>query len=210
MKSPLQESVRIRPRPGGEPRVCRARFYCAAICSAIICLFVASMQRTGASPATQPQMKISIAMRETNDPKSKYSLTGESKIIFFAVIENTGSDSVKLWNDWNSWGYDNLSFEIIDNSGKTSIARRKKAAFTRNFPAVIEIGPGEVIVREVDLLSKTIPWTGFPLPRKAERSKPFQMRALYSIKDSKESKELGVWTGAIRSQSHTFTIEQLR
>jgi len=119
------------------------------------------------------------------------------------LLENRGNHEIRIWEDWNYWGYFNLSFEVIDSSGKTWVVRKRDTSFTRNWPTYFAIRPGQIHVFDVYFGDERT-WEGFPLHRGTEQT--VQFRALYDVPESAESKTNAVWTGHLKSESIQVTF----
>jgi hypothetical protein len=53
---------------------------------------------------------------------------------FYVVVTNTSESPVRLWREWCSWGYFNLSFVVTDERGKTTTVTKKPRGWDHNFP----------------------------------------------------------------------------
>jgi hypothetical protein len=76
------------------------------------------------------------------------------------VLQNTSSQPINVFQDWNSWGFNNLSLEITKLDGKVLspplVVKRGMGAWTMNFAEAQIIRPGEAIVREVHLYNPSL------------------------------------------------------
>lgn len=127
---------------------------------------------------------------------------------FHVIVTNTSDKPVRLWTDRFSWGYDNLSFDLIgDDGGVTHIAKRPRD-WTKNFPDWQVLAPGEVWVIDVDWFSDDgrASWENVPASDAAVKPKLVKLRAVYEVKPDAESKELGVWTGKVTSAEGIYAI----
>ena len=150
--------------------------------------------------ADEPTLSVELAVTSENSRLEARDASSH----FHVVIRNISSAAQRVWEDWNSWGYFALSFEISDESGKHWIAaKRKEIVFTRNFPSFETIDPGNVLVVDV-YLGDDKTWAGFPLQK--GQLKKVQLRATYEVRDSPEAKEMHVWTGRIKSKAAEVTF----
>ncbi len=62
---------------------------------------------------------------------------------FYVVITNVSGGPQSIWQDWNSWGYQTISFELATADGKKFVLSKKQEEFTRNFPSTFVVEPGE-------------------------------------------------------------------
>ena len=123
---------------------------------------------------------------------------------FHVVLNNASAAPLRIWEDWNSWGYFALSFEISDDTGKHwTAAKRKEIDFTRNFPSFETIAPANSSVIDV-YFGDGKTWDGFPLRKGQEKT--VHMRAIFEIVESPESKSSAVWVGRVVSNAVQVTF----
>lgn len=91
----------------------------------------------------------------------------------FVIIRNNTDSVVRLYENWNSFGYYNFTFEIKTKDSIYTIYRPHKLWY-RNFPSHHSILPSESIVFQFDLIDSTCAssrtdhgivedgWIGFP------------------------------------------------
>ena len=126
---------------------------------------------------------------------------------FRVVLTNVSPGPLRLWEAWNSWGYANLSFEVIDERGKSHVLRRKPGEFDKNYPSWFYLPSGDPMILDVDWKDNSWEWVpdrpeprGFPEIRR--------MRAIYSVTPDRDSEEQGVWTGSVSSPVESYLISQ--
>ena len=121
---------------------------------------------------------------------------------FHIVLRNVSDKPQNIWQDWVSWGYFALSFELKDESGKTWVAKKILAAFNQNGPMFWTLKPNEYLVIDVcladDQKSDWQKWKGFP------HNQAVSMRAIFEIQEDGESKKHSVWTGRVVSEWNNF------
>ena len=121
---------------------------------------------------------------------------------FFVLLTNTGKKPVKLWEEWNSWGYYSLQLEVIGPDGQKHLLKKKPIPFYVNNPERLVLQPGQSAVWDVVLISNV--WEDLSwIPE--EREMKAQVKAIYSVKPDEESEINGVWTGRVTSQAYDFT-----
>lgn len=123
---------------------------------------------------------------------------------FHVLVKNASDQPVKLWTDRYSWGYSNLSFEIVGDDGKVTAVRKKPRGWDKNYPDWLELKPGDTYVLNVNWNAADI-WEN---PPQAGGAKPtlIKLRAVYEITPDEQSAKLGVWTGKIQSVVDTYAI----
>ena len=57
---------------------------------------------------------------------------------------------MRLWREWCSWGYFNLRLEV-EVGGKVHTLVKKPREWTRNFPDLLFLPPGEPVVMAASL-----------------------------------------------------------
>jgi len=121
---------------------------------------------------------------------------------FYVVLTNVSMESQPVWEYWNSWGYQTLSFEFTTSDGKKILVSKRPQEFTKNFPSTFLILPGEHQVYPIRLDKD---WdTGPKLSEAAETA--ITVKAIYQVSSSSESKRYKVWSGRVESGSYSFTV----
>ena len=125
---------------------------------------------------------------------------------FHVVLRNESNETARLWEEWNSWGYFNLTFELFDAHGK-SLGEIQKSPinWTRNFPSFIELKPKQLHVIDVYLNPKT--WNVRIEPMgNHEGPNKYSLVVNYSVPKCGEATKHGVWTGTLKSNSIDVTL----
>jgi hypothetical protein len=174
----------------------------------LVCLTILSATcglRTQGAPAPAPApktgLKLAIAVPIHHDKRSIF--LGEKAGSFYVVVTNTNDAPVKLWREWCSWGYYNLSFEIDQGGNKVEV-KKKPRGWKKNFPDAQELKPGDSYVIPVSFDPDT-----WELPDlKAGPGKPAEvrMRALFSNELDESAREMGVWSGQVGSPWENYAI----
>ncbi len=121
-----------------------------------------------------------------------YDKTGKRP--FHVLLTKRSGKAQRLWVEWCSWGYYNLSFEFNDSTSKTWMVRREDIAFTANAPGWFTLEPGETHV-----FSVTFPSGWLDLPEVPRGPVPITLRAIYEIPPDGMTQRGGVWTGKVIS-----------
>jgi hypothetical protein len=110
----------------------------------------------------QPQLakidglSIGFARTEYAAPPISVGLSSKFKITFY----NDSDKPVTLVTEGCSWGYEMISFEIMNpGHGGTPISRKPRP-WRRNAPIPFQVGPHEAFLRSIDFGDGT--WVGFP------------------------------------------------
>ena len=126
---------------------------------------------------------------------------------FHVVVQNTSNETIRLWEEWNSWGYYNLTFEVFDVNGKLlGVAQKKPQNWTVNFPSFLELKPKQVHV--IDVYFHSFDWDAPIKPILANQAKSkYSLVANYSIAACSDSAEHGVWNGVSKARPIDITLE---
>jgi hypothetical protein len=178
----------------------------AALAILVVVCFWSSETTTGADRdgTAKEAISVSIAIPEHHMHRSLNEYDH-----FHVLVTNNSEKPIRLWTDRFSWGYDNLSFEIIGDEGKVTKVSKKPREWTKNFPEWLSLGPGESYVLNVDFYSERgqAIWNNAPKPTKGGSAKRLiRMRAVYEVTPDDESGKLGVWTGKVVSAVRTYAI----
>ena len=114
---------------------------------------------------------------------------------FHVQLSNRSSQDMRIWKDWNSWGFPNLFLELISGAGTVDIKRIPLRAIDGDFPDFWVLKPQESILLEVDM--STGEWKGFP--DLYGETLAARLRAIYVSKQDMLAQEFGIWTGRVAS-----------
>ena len=126
---------------------------------------------------------------------------------FHVVLTNQSDSNIRLWEEGNSWGYFNLTFDIVDSKGKSvGTIQKMSRIWTMNVPSHLELAPNQHHVIDVDLLN--FQWN-VPIEPSDDGEAPpdYRLVARYSTNEGAESLGNAVWTGAIQSNPVDVKLE---
>jgi hypothetical protein len=134
------------------------------------------------------------------------------------LLRNVSGRPLSVWEEWNSYGFYNLSLEILAVDGKPLaepvVVRRDGAGWSMNGPSTSVLPPGEALVRDVPLrilpTNRSEPpnvwaYVGWP-DRKNAISQTVRLRAVFHIPDDDSTRAQRVWTGTARSEPRDFLV----
>ncbi len=161
-------------------------------------------------PVQKSALSINLVARKNNG-RSIIRLSPGTKSVqdirshFHVVVTNNTNKPVRLWQERCSWGYYNLSFEVIDAGGKKhTIKKRWIKAWSADAAIHQTLAPGKHRVIDVyfdNLNAKSIyGWNLDSLLKKAKanlRFREIKIRPVFEIEPDKRSKKQNVWTGKI-------------
>jgi hypothetical protein len=121
---------------------------------------------------------------------------------FYVVITNVSGGPESVWQYWNSWGYQAISFELTTADGKKFVLSKKQEEFTRNFPSTFVVEPGEQQVYPIRLDEW---WETHPaLPTTGEM--PITLKAIYEVTRTPEAAHYKViWESPVLVSTLTGT-----
>jgi hypothetical protein len=121
---------------------------------------------------------------------------------FYVVLTNASRDAQPVFEDWNSWGYQNVSFEFTMPDGRKLVVSKRDQSFTRNVPSTFLIPRGEHRVYAIRLDKQ---WETRP-KLSADAETLLTLKAIYQVTATPEATEHKVWTGRIESKTYNFTL----
>jgi hypothetical protein len=155
----------------------------------------------GGTPA--PRVEVRIVPTKIGEKIGRAIELWRPEQHFYVVVTNVSDEPVRLWREWCSWGYFNLSFVVTDGAGEEVRVTKRPRGWDKNFPDDSIVPPGGHAVFEVSFDESV--WQDAPLPE-AGKSRAVRMRAVYEVKEDDESVKHGVWTGSVSSPDETYTI----
>ena len=149
------------------------------------------------------EVSIAIPLRSDNERAPHYErVLDYSHLQFPVVITNRSDSPQRIFEDWNSWGYYALSFEVTE-AGATWNIKKGFNIWMKNFPSTWTLLPHEHLVIEVNLSDKDV-WEPFPVIKDFTTS--ITMRAIFQIPADESSKKLSVWTGRVLSKAEKYKL----
>jgi hypothetical protein len=121
------------------------------------------------------------------------------------VITNISKQPLGIWRDWCSWGYEQLSFELKDDTGKTWTIHKKEHRFWKNYPDFWTLAAGEPLILNVTLSSDIWETVGGAITDL--RGKALTVQAIFTAEPDDQSRENNVWTGRVSSTARVYEIE---
>jgi hypothetical protein len=107
-----------------------------------------------------------------------------------------GEKGVKVYQDWNSWGYYARSLVGTDASSPTYELARRETGFTKNYPSTDALNPGEFLITDVYPCDGS--WYVSPkLPSGQDAT--LRLAGSFRIPADQDAGKHAVWTGDIQS-----------
>lgn len=169
---------------------------------------LALLLQSFALQAADSPFRISIVPERRDKHHATISWAEDNQRTFHVVFTNISKKNQAIFQPWNSWGYQNVSFEITAPNQKPLTVSMKPQIFTRNVPGTFLVPPGEQYVLPVTLNKQ---WEVTPAAQpfadgKRSWIEKVSIKARYQVKESKESKKRNVWAGQTESPALTVTI----
>ncbi len=121
---------------------------------------------------------------------------------FHVVVTNVSSVPIRLWREWCSWGYYNLTFLVTVGTDAPFVVKKQSRAWFANWPDPETISPGGHHVRDVAFDTAT--WVGSPVPE-AGSGRTVRMKAVFEL-PPEDAKPHGVWTGKVSSPEESYEL----
>jgi hypothetical protein len=114
-------------------------------------------------------------------------------------INNNGSQTLRVWEFGNSWGWNILSLIIKkpDSREQYILTRLKTIGWTVNAPTFVSIEPNN---KFETLLYQGSKWWEFDQDLSALKNQPFMVKAVLEIPETPEAKEFGIFVGRVESE----------
>jgi len=112
-------------------------------------------------PSSQPALAPAGLSIRVAVPENATVPVGGGRPALQVVIENTSATPQGIIDEWNSWGYFNLTLDYtLPNGIRKSMAKKHDVIWTMNYPSFTTLQPGQCLVRDVFFDPKI--WSGLP------------------------------------------------
>jgi hypothetical protein len=129
---------------------------------------------------------------------------------FPVVVTNDSAQPLNVWREWCSWGYQNVSFKLIDSDGVQAIIHRPTTSWNANFPMPALLLPGEHHVRLVNLFDGS--WLEGDArvdPKRWAGRRKLRLQAVFTIPPSRDDTrtEAQLWNGTAESPVREYHVQ---
>jgi len=164
-------------------------------------IFLAALSRSaqsqdGANRPGQLDVKVMLAVVEP------HFNTGS---VLHVIIQNISQKPQGHFDEWNSWGYGNLTLQWTDAQGMKGTVTKVARGWDRNAPTTTLLQPGQVLVREISFDSKL--WQGWPTIN--DQTKLTVKVTYHATSEPRlppaKGDEPG-WTGSVTSKEQTILV----
>jgi len=153
------------------------------------------------SDAANP-LSLSIALLDSpNSPEIYVSIN--TNCHFHVVITNNSKQTQNLLREESTWGWETMSFELIDEKGNKYLIQRTPIWCTDNGPVHWVLKPGESYVREIcfaQIYQGQNSWAGFPKELTNGGNLKVKMKAIFAVDIDTSYDGAPLWHGRIESQ----------
>ena len=125
----------------------------------VVTFWLLMLSASAASAQQQAPFVLSLVV-SISTPDGERELAMDRYPRFYVQFINISEQPQRIWKDWNSWGWFNLSLRMQSEQGVRTISRKRPAAWDGDFPDFWTVPPGESIIMEVDMTSGE--WQGLP------------------------------------------------
>src|SRR5215475_3831929 len=122
----------------------------------LVCILFTGVWMAENTPVADSGIHVAIAIPQNRHGERTVNLSFLDRERFHVIITNTSHKPQRIWQEWCSWGYHALSFQLTDESGRTWTARKKLRAWSRNYPDYWTSGPQGSLVLDVALFDSDI------------------------------------------------------
>jgi hypothetical protein len=181
------------------------------LCAVLVFITACNIQKQAASSKAQSSVQKSpfslSVVPETSHGEgfgSSIEMAHNKPRDFYVVLTNVSSQTQAVWEYWNSWGYQTVSFELTTADGKKFLASKRQQEFTKNYPSTFLIEPGEHQVYAIRLDER---WETHPLLPKTDEAS-ITLKAIYEVAPTPAATQHKVWTGRLESRTYNLSLRQ--
>ena len=154
------------------------------------------------SEASLQSAQLRVELRPSEDGVLLFSPTIRHHL-HFLVFSN--QDGLKVYEDWNFWGYFAPSFKAEDGNCKTYEITRRDRAWDKNYPSTATLNKGDFLIIDTYLCDET--WRASPkLP--TAKTLTLQVVGRFSMRAEKREPVNGLWTGQAESAPLEIYLNQ--
>jgi hypothetical protein len=192
-----------------------AAFVFALTCAAsLVCLLTAcgvTQNETQTYRASTPaaadahntaSVPFSLAIVSGTNKSITMSEKTESADEFFVVLTNISKEPQPVFEYWNRWGFQVISFELSTADGKRFVLTVKDHGFDKNVPDTYTVEPSEHQVFAIRLDES---WQVQPALTVVE-GMPIILKTVYQVSPTRESAQHHVWTDRVESHSYSLSL----
>jgi hypothetical protein len=103
--------------------------------------------------AEKPNLPFKLEIVPSRSQDTEWSieyLDGMYARSFQVILTNLSKKDQAVYQEWNSWGWDNLSFEFKAQTGEKYLFKKVRGVFTRNVPGTYTVHSGKQKVYTIE------------------------------------------------------------
>ena len=154
------------------------------------------------SALAESPFKLTVVPSSSKPPTQGITIAKDKPREFYVILTNESKDAQAVFEYWNSWGYQNVSFQFTTEAGEKFTASKRSQFFTVNFPSTFLIMPGEHLFYPIKLDQE---WEIKPDFKKEGETK-ISLKAIYQVTATPEATEHKVWLGRVESKVYELTV----
>jgi hypothetical protein len=157
----------------------------------LVLLLVAAVAAIAHVSGQLPELRCEL--RPSEHGEVWFSPELRSHLHFLLLSNRTG---LKVFQDWNSWGYYARSFKVKDEHSKTYEITRRESDWDKNFPSTDTLNKGDFLITDVYLCDGT--WRVSPkLP--IGQALTLRLVGRFMMRADKKETIRDLWMGQVES-----------
>jgi hypothetical protein len=148
---------------------------------------------------TTPHARLALSVPCNSDGVRIACVDYQPPYPLHVLVRNEGRVPVRLWQEDCSWGYDAMQLRISTADGREHLVKKMPRAWASNVPRFVTLKPDETMVWPIELSSHI--WEDLSWVPKTNMVQ-VHVTVVYSVTPDDYSKQYGVWTGRLASQSY--------
>ncbi|HEY2499712.1 MAG TPA: hypothetical protein VGK24_21845 [Candidatus Angelobacter sp.] len=170
----------------------------------LLTLIFLAFLSTPQAEITKSPFSIAVVSTQSFEHEGTIAMAHNKARDFYVVITNTSTKPQQVFESWNSWGYQTISFSMTAVDGKQTVISKRQQDFVRNFPSTFVIQPGEHQVVPIRFDEQ---WEVDPKLQKLNEMS-ITLKAIYEVSPTPEAARLGVWVGHLESREYKLVLRQ--
>lgn len=155
------------------------------------------------TPTQKTPFTLSIVPTRSTSDSRLITIASQKPDEFYVVLTNISNEPQSVWETWNSWGSQTISFEFTLPDNRRVVVSKGPQGFTMNFPSTFLIPSGGHKVYPIRLDKW---WNVGSIPKSTEML--VSLKAVYEVPVTPEAASYHVWSGRVESGIDKFTLKQ--
>jgi len=173
------------------------------VAAALAAIYTAPPACSAPAVAASAPLGVSLAPYHASESSPPLIALADGSPQLTVVLTNRGEQTLRLWKDGCSWGYQNLSFELTDAAGRSIKVTRAERGFEKNVPTWNDLRSGGDLSMDVTLSAPE--WRNLPALKHGERQ-AVRIRAVYRSEPGFDATTHHVWIGVAYSPARDVIL----